>query len=66
MSSLKPQYERQPVYRNNVLDTKRDNYSHGLSWLDDSCEQREDLIARQMRKNNQTKYSSRWTGNITI
>lgn len=66
MTSMKPQYIRQPVYENNHLDTKRDNYNHGLSWLDDSIEQREDLIARQQLKNNQQKYSSRWTGNIHI
>ena len=66
MSSLKPQYERQPVYRNNLLDTKKDTYNHGLSWLDDSCEQREDLIALQMKKQNKHKYSARWTGNISI
>jgi hypothetical protein len=32
----------------------------------DSNEQREDIIARQQLKNNQQKYSARWTGNIFV
>lgn len=66
MGSMKPQYLRQPVIGNNVLNTKRENYQHGLSWMEDSNEQREDIIARQQLKNNQQKYSARWTGNIFV
>lgn len=64
MDSMKPQYNRTPVYNDNFLNTKRDNYRGRLSWIEDSNEQREDIIALQQRKYNQTKYSSRWTGNI--
>jgi hypothetical protein len=66
MGAMKPQYERQPILGNNVLNTKRENYQYGLSWLSDSIEQREDLISKQQLKNNQQKYSARWTGNIFV
>ena len=65
MGSIKPQYNRKPVYNDNVLNTKKDNFRGGLSWIQDSNEQREDLIALQQRTHNQSKYSSRWTGNIS-
>ena len=60
MGSIKPQYNRAPVKNNNVLDTKRDNFDHNLSFLQDSNEHREDLISRQQRKNNQQNYQLRW------
>ena len=66
MGSMKPQYERTPVIWDNVLNTKRDNYRGGLSWIEDSNETREDLMARQQRTHNQEKYSARWTGNIIL
>jgi hypothetical protein len=64
MGAFKPQYNRKPVIRNNVLDTKRSNYQYGLSWLDDSNESREDLMARQQGTHNKSKYTARWTGNL--
>jgi hypothetical protein len=66
MDSMKPQYNRTPVYNDNFLNTKRKNYRGKLSWIEDSNEQREDIMALQQRKNNQMKYSSRWTGNISL
>jgi len=66
MGAMKPQYQRQPVIWDDVLNTKRDNYRGKLSWLEDSNESREDLISRQQLKNNQEKYSTRWTGNIKL
>ena len=60
MGSIKPQYNRVPVKNNNVMDTKRDNFDHKLSSLQDSNEHREDLMARQQRKNNQQNYQLRW------
>ena len=66
MGAYKPQYERVPVIWDNVLDTKRNRYRGGLSWIEDSNESREDLMARQQLKNNQQKYSARWTGNINL
>jgi hypothetical protein len=64
MGSMKPQYDRKPIYNNNVINTTQNRYNHKLSWLDDSNEYRENLMASQQLKNNQQKYSSRWTGNI--
>ena len=65
MGSIKPQYDRIPIYNNNVLDTDNNtHYKGGLSWIQDSCESREDLIALQMRKHNQSRYEPRWTGNV--
>lgn len=60
MGSMKPQYDRQPLNRFNPIDTKNRVYYGGLSWIEDSCESREDIISRQMRKTNQQKYSARW------
>jgi hypothetical protein len=65
MGSIKPQYDRIPIYNNNLLDTDNNtHYKGGLSWIQDSCESREDLIALQMRKHNQSRYEPRWTGNV--
>ena len=65
MSNMKPQYERVPLISRNYLNTERQNYPDGLSSLTDSTFHREDLMARQMRKQNEQRYAPRWTGNIT-
>lgn len=65
MGSYKPQYDRVPVYNDDFLNTNRNNFRGGLSWIEDSQESREDLIALQQRTHNQSKYSTRWTGNIS-
>ena len=65
MGAMKPQYNRTPIINTNLLDTKHDNYKDvGLSWIRDSQESREDLLALQMRKHNEQRYEPRWTGNI--
>lgn len=51
MDSFKPEYERIQKENNNVGQ---------LTWIQDSCEWREDLIARQMRKLNQSEYDPKW------
>ncbi len=51
MDSFKPEYERIQKENNNVGQ---------LTWIQDSCEWREDLIARQMRKFNQSEYDPKW------
>ena len=63
MGSMKPQYNRTPIKIPNLLETKNDNNHGELTWMRDSLETREDLIASQMNRNNQRKYSSRWSGN---
>ena len=47
MGSFKPEYTR----------THKENNNKGqLTWIQDSCEWREDLMARQQRKSNQSRY----------
>ena len=57
-----PQYDRYPLTSYNPLATKTNNYGsqYCLSWIKDSQMHREDLMARQMRRNLETKWSSRW------
>ena len=65
MGAMKPQYNRTSIINTNLLDTKHNNYKDvGLSWIRDSQESREDLLALQMRKHNEQRYEPRWTGNI--
>ena len=51
MGSFKPEYNRTQYENNNVGQ---------LTWIQDSCEWREDLISRQQRKNNQSEYDPKW------
>jgi hypothetical protein len=62
MNGIRPVYTRTPIKNNNLLDTKNRTYTSGLSFLDDTLENREDLMGRQ--KTNKRRYESRWTGNI--
>ncbi|NBP02257.1 MAG: hypothetical protein EBU90_19470 [Proteobacteria bacterium] len=48
MGSIKPQYER--------IETKNRVVVDQLTWMMDSNEWREQLMARQMRKQNETQY----------
>ena len=60
MNSLKPNYNRVPLKCDNHLNTTRNHYDGELSWMEDTQEFREDLMARQMRKRNQERWNSRW------
>lgn len=62
MGSSKPQYFREPLTNPDYLHTDRGPYSypHMLSWIRDTNEHREDLMASQMRKRNQQRWSPRW------
>lgn len=60
MSAMRPQYDRFPIKNNDHVTSKKTNYQYNLSWMDDSVEQREDIISRQMRKQNEQKWSARW------
>jgi len=46
MDAIKPQFEKAYAY---------DSFT-GLSWLDDSCAQRDDITALQQRKHNEQEY----------
>ena len=52
MGSLKPEYNRVQV-KNNLASSQ-------LTWMQDSCEWREEIIAKQLRRDNQTRYDPRW------
>lgn len=59
MGALKPYYCRKPLVYTNVYDT--DHYKPGeLTWIRDSQESREDIMALQMDLMNRQKYSARW------
>lgn len=60
MSALKPQYERNSEQYNH-LTQKKEKYNGCLSWIDDSIEQREDLISKQMTRRNRERWEPRWT-----
>jgi hypothetical protein len=60
MGSVKPTYTRTPVHHENPLDVKANTYKTGLSFLDQTSEFREDIIAKQQSVHNQQKYSARY------
>lgn len=52
MGAIKPEYIR--------TETKNTLKVDQLTWMQDSCEWREEIMAKQMRKDNQTRYDPRW------
>ena len=61
MGSIKPEYNRVPLIntQNSAVSPPK-SYPYCLSFLQDSQTQREDIMALQSRKMNQTKWSARW------
>jgi hypothetical protein len=65
MGSMKPEYNRRALLNTeNPTVTTTTEYPYCLSSLQDSQSFREDLMALQQRKNNQSKWSARWTQNF--
>jgi len=62
MGAMKPQYDREPLKCNNPLDTQNENYDGGLSFIQDTMNHRQDLMALQSRKRNQERWEPRWEG----
>lgn len=62
MGAMKPEYNRYPIKCRNVLDPKVNSYYGSLSSMEDSLNQREDIMALQMRKRNQQRWEPRWSG----
>lgn len=60
MSAMKPQYNRFPIKNNDPIRSEKDNYEYGLSWMNDSLGHRQDIMALQMRKMNEQRWSNRW------
>lgn len=62
MNGIESRYHRIPLKCRNCLQTSlcRCSYLGGLSWIEDSNEQRENIIASQMGRELKRKWSSRW------
>jgi len=52
MGSVKPEYSR--------IETKNNVNIDQISWMTDTCEIREDIMAKQMSKDNRTRYEPKW------
>jgi hypothetical protein len=52
MGSIKPEYTR--------IETKNNVDIDQFNWMKDTCEMREDLMARQMSRDNRTRYEPKW------
>lgn len=65
MGNMRPQYDRIPNEKYDpILGNTCDNGEYCLSWMKDTQFHREDLLARQMRSNNETRYAPRWTNTL--
>jgi hypothetical protein len=60
MDSIKPHYYRTPMTNRDALNTNNSNYQGCLSFIQDSNEFREDIISKQMSRNNQQRWEPRW------
>lgn len=60
MGSLQPTYDRNPIKCNDRINSQKNNYDYCLSWMDDSIEQREDIMSKQMETRNQQRWEPRW------
>lgn len=60
MGAIKPEYNRHPLKCNNPITSEKDSYDTGLSSIEDSQFQRQDIMALQMRKHNQERWMPRW------
>ena len=60
MGGIKPQYYRKPLTATNPTTTRNTNYGGELSWIQDSQEQREDIISKQQIPTWQSDWSYRW------
>ena len=62
MGGVHPVYIRQPNKPTNKL-TGRNTFEYGLSWVEDTNEHREDIMARNLQKINKNRWDSRWENN---
>lgn len=60
MGSVKAQYDRQSLNYYDPINSEKNYYKEGLSWLHDSQEHREDLLSKQMNKINEQRFESRY------
>ena len=59
MGSVKQQYDRQPLNYYDPLNSDKNYYKGGLSWLQDTQEHREDILSKQMNKINEQRFEYR-------
>lgn len=59
MGGVTPQYLRYPNGPTNKI-TDRNSFDYNLSWIEDSNEYREDLLAWRMQKLNKNRWDARW------
>lgn len=60
MGGVRPQYDRISSKKFCPLETTNQKYHCGSSFMEDTQEFREDIMARQMRKQNEQRYEPRW------
>jgi hypothetical protein len=65
MGGTYPEYVRIPLKYENNIKTKDKTYTDGLSFLEQTNENKEDIMNLQMRNMNKTRYEPRWTGERT-
>jgi hypothetical protein len=63
MGAMKPQYNRIPLEQSSPCLRGGEQYEYCLSFMRDTQAQREDILALQMRKQNEQRYAPRWTNN---
>lgn len=63
MGSIKPEYFRSPLKTNDPITSEKNTYEYKLSWMDDTMAHRQDMMARQLQKINQTSWTARWVDN---
>ena len=64
MGAIKPQYSFKNIKNDNPLTTsERNNYEGKLSWIEDTTNHRQDLMALQQRKNNEQNWEFRYAKN---
>jgi hypothetical protein len=61
MGAIKPQYRREYTLPD-PLNTQKTSFEGGLSWIEDSNSQREDIMSKQMIKRNEQRWEPRWGG----
>ena len=59
MGSVKQQYDRQPLNYYDPINSDKNYYKGGLSWLQDTQEHREDILSKQMNKINEQRFEYR-------
>jgi hypothetical protein len=63
MSSIKPVYVREYKCEDKINST-RNKFKYGLSWLEDSTRHKEDLMSLQMSKMHEQSWMNRWKSEI--